>query len=258
MAFDVPMDTNDTKGDMIFMWFDEDYDGQWESDSSEGYFIMGNRPGDSPDTFLFHPIVPNHQSVDTTYIVESTEHGFKKNKGHQQAELRLPFGDECLWYLNVELNDSIGIGVFYQNEGDSVYNPYFDYWFRRVIGKWPINYGAVPDINHLGTLYLDTTTVGIETAGMQRTLPTRISLSQNFPNPFNPTTQINYALPQDAKVRLDIYNLLGQKVATLVDRKQQAGYHSVRWDASSFASGVYFYRLQAGDFVETKRMILLK
>jgi len=89
-------------------------------------------------------------------------------------------------------------------------------------------------------------------------LPTEFKLEQNYPNPFNPITEIEYALPKDCWVKLGIYNLLGQRVATLVNRKQRAGYKAARWDASSFASGIYFYRLQAGNFTKAKKMILLK
>jgi len=89
-------------------------------------------------------------------------------------------------------------------------------------------------------------------------LPEHFHLSQNFPNPFNPITEIKYALPKDCKVRLEVYNILGQRVAGLVDGKQKAGYKTARWDATSFSSGIYFYRLQAGDFVQTRKMVLLK
>ncbi len=89
-------------------------------------------------------------------------------------------------------------------------------------------------------------------------LPESFSLSQNYPNPFNPVTEIRYALPKDCQVRLEVYSILGQRVATLVEGTQEAGYKAVRWDASGVASGIYFYRLQAGSFVESKKMILLK
>ena len=84
------------------------------------------------------------------------------------------------------------------------------------------------------------------------------SLSQNFPNPFNPVTVIEYALPKSGDVSLTIYNLLGEEVTRLVSENQQAGYHKVNLDASSLVSGIYFYRLQAGDFVRTRKMVLLK
>ncbi len=94
-------------------------------------------------------------------------------------------------------------------------------------------------------------------------LPKTFSLSQNYPNPFNPTTVIKYALPKDCHAKLTIYNILGQRVITLVDGPQAAGYKVVQWDSKSqsgneVASGIYFYRLEAGDFVETKKMILLR
>lgn len=89
-------------------------------------------------------------------------------------------------------------------------------------------------------------------------LPTEFALSQNFPNPFNPVTEISYSLPSAADVSLDIYNVVGQKVASLPGGHKEAGTYSVVWDATEFASGVYFYRLTAGDYVETKKMLLLK
>jgi hypothetical protein len=89
-------------------------------------------------------------------------------------------------------------------------------------------------------------------------VPKSFALHQNYPNPFNPVTMINYQLPVINDVELSVYNLLGQKVATLVNERQQAGYHNVEWDASGFASGVYYYRLEAGEFQDVKKMILLR
>jgi flagellar hook assembly protein FlgD len=89
-------------------------------------------------------------------------------------------------------------------------------------------------------------------------VPVEYSLSQNYPNPFNPTTTIAYALPEAARVTVSVYNTLGQVVAELVDGQVEAGYHTVSWEASDVASGVYFYRIEANDFTATKRMILMK
>ncbi len=89
-------------------------------------------------------------------------------------------------------------------------------------------------------------------------LPTDYSLSQNYPNPFNPTTVIEFRVPSSGFVSLKIYDVLGRNVATLVNERQNAGDHSVTFNASNLPSGVYFYRLTAGDFSKTKKMILAK
>jgi photosystem II stability/assembly factor-like uncharacterized protein len=84
------------------------------------------------------------------------------------------------------------------------------------------------------------------------------SLFQNYPNPFNPTTTIRYELPHNSVVQLTVFNTLGQQIATLIRAEQEAGDHKVKFDASAFSSGVYFYRLQAGTYVETKKLLLLR
>jgi len=89
-------------------------------------------------------------------------------------------------------------------------------------------------------------------------LPTSYNLYPNYPNPFNPSTKITYSLPKAGEVNLTIYNILGQKVATLVDGNQRAGRRSIRWDAKGLSSGIYLCRLKAGDYSMTIKMILLK
>ena len=89
-------------------------------------------------------------------------------------------------------------------------------------------------------------------------IPNNFVLEQNYPNPFNPTTIIQYSVPQRSDVILKVYDILGSEVATLVNEEKTGGVYSVNFDASQLSSGIYFYRIQAGSFVETKKMILLK
>ncbi len=89
-------------------------------------------------------------------------------------------------------------------------------------------------------------------------LPKEYSLSQNYPNPFNPVTTINYQIPKDGFVSLKVYDILGKEIATLVNSDKAQGKYTVEFDGSRFASGMYIYKLQSGDFVETRKMMLLK
>ena len=88
--------------------------------------------------------------------------------------------------------------------------------------------------------------------------PVEYSLGQNYPNPFNPTTTIKYSIPKDGFVKLKVYNLLGQEIISLVNNIQKAGKYEVKFDASRFASGVYYYRMESGNYVSMKKMILIK
>ena len=89
-------------------------------------------------------------------------------------------------------------------------------------------------------------------------LPREVALYQNFPNPFNPSTEIKFALPQQSDVTIEVFNILGQKTATVAQGLFPAGYHSVTWNAGSAASGVYYYKLTTGNDVMVKKMMLLK
>ena len=89
-------------------------------------------------------------------------------------------------------------------------------------------------------------------------IPVGYSLSQNYPNPFNPTTLIRYSLGESGRINLRLFDILGNEIAVLVDREETAGVHEVSFDGSNLASGVYFYNLRAGEFNETRKLMLLK
>ncbi len=133
-----------------------------------------------------------------------------------------------------------------------------DYTGSLVVTGTDINH-EVGEMTIPVTFHVQPVSVDEQTSN----LPKEFSLSQNYPNPFNPSTQVNFALPVNAHVNLDIYNIMGQKVKTLVDSDMEAGYKSVTWNGTdangrSVASGTYFYILRAGDKVFTKKMTMLK
>jgi hypothetical protein len=108
-----------------------------------------------------------------------------------------------------------------------------------------------------GSLAVPLSGVSVESP-VSKTIPQSFYMNQNYPNPFNPSTVITYGLPQAARVTATVYNLLGQEVATLFAGQQSAGEHQLSFNASRLGSGVYFYRIQAGNFVEVKRMLFVK
>lgn len=116
---------------------------------------------------------------------------------------------------------------------------------ESALGEWQTVVARLGDQDLLG-------------GGIEIGIPTQFALQGNYPNPFNASTTINYQLPTTSDVKLEVYNLLGRNVATMVDERQQAGYRSVIWDASEVSSGLYFYKLTAGEFTETRRMMLVK
>ncbi|MEE8405339.1 MAG: T9SS type A sorting domain-containing protein [candidate division Zixibacteria bacterium] len=124
---------------------------------------------------------------------------------------------------------------------------YHDYDANGDIAGIRAEYPAFADV------VVDSDPIGVD-------LPTVFALDQNYPNPFNPSTDISFALPTAGRVSLIIYNVLGQEVETLVDGNLDAGNHTVTWEASSYSSGVYFYRLIADNdkFVKTNKMMVLK
>ena len=140
--------------------------------------------------------------------------------------------------VNTKINDGgkFVLGFFpWYSAGQST-SKYLVLWLVRVYGT-------------------TTPATGVEDA---QALPKEFSLEQNYPNPFNPTTTIQYNTPKTGFVSLDVYNLLGQKVATLVNEVVQAGFHTVNFNASNLPSGIYMYQLRTDNFNSIKKMTLLK
>jgi hypothetical protein len=98
----------------------------------------------------------------------------------------------------------------------------------------------------------------ITSTDLSEVIPTEFLLHQNYPNPFNPSTKIEFKIPEAGLVNLKVYDILGSEVSTLVNEVKLVGSYEVEFDASTLASGIYFYRIQSGNFIETKKMVLLK
>lgn len=125
-------------------------------------------------------------------------------------------------------------------------------------GQLPLNYYYYSIIAHPGQTDVNFNFTLTDVEQDQSAIPNEFSLMQNFPNPFNPSTVIKYTLPIRSMVSLTLYNVLGREVTTLVNEVKEAGKYDIDFNGSSLTSGVYFYRLQAGSFVQTRKMILLK
>jgi len=146
-------------------------------------------------------------------------------------------GYKAVFNIEAELNPR------YHSSGDS--SIYMDFTYAAEIVK-------------SGLALLLTIDGNIASTVKTEVIPTAWTLLQNYPNPFNPKTTIHYALSSQINVRLVIYNILGQVVSVLVNEEQPAGIYRATWDAAKMPSGVYFYRLTAGEFVETKKMLLVR
>lgn len=165
-----------------------------------------------------------------------------------QADMNVPLrGDEtklvALWHFNEPYN-----ATFFQTH-DATANA---------------NDGTLLGYGDSDLPFVPSGAMGIETDVPDQTgddinqIPATFALYQNYPNPFNPVTQIEYDLPQNAQVKLGLFDILGRKIKILLDEGKQAGYHTYKFDAGNLASGVYLYRIQADNFISTKKMLLMK
>jgi len=156
------------------------------------------------------------------------------------------------------------IKAYYSQDGDIIRLGMVDAKGQKFIPKGKTEVIEIDgEVEILSILAADKSSQPVPFKFNNIILPREFSLDQNYPNPFNPTTTIKFALPKSSSVNLEIYNILGRKVTTLINDQLDAGFHTVKWNSTDsegreVATGVYFYRLKAGDFVKSKKMLLLK
>jgi hypothetical protein len=209
-------------------------------------FIPGTNPGFNDRGVRLsanHPVISDQFQQDSSYT-STLSH----------------YADAVLGLIDPTIN-SVCVTSFNEWHEDTQIEP--------SIVSSPTNNDGTPDYEYTqgyyykgyGTDYLQVikdkfgSTTGIT---VQNNLPKSFALNQNYPNPFNPSTAISYRLSAVSQTTLKVYNVLGEEVATLVNGVQQAGEHTVNFNATNLTSGIYLYKLQAGNFVETKKMILMK
>jgi hypothetical protein len=149
-----------------------------------------------------------------------------------------------------------GLGVYFSTDTGATWNyaGLDSITVNRLVSYGDSTYAATNN----GLYILTRTAVNVTSVRQAGNVPMSYALFQNYPNPFNPSTTIRFQLAASSRVTLKIYDVLGREVASLVDGQMNAGVHQVTFDAAKFASGIYFYRIQAGSFTATKKLMLLK
>jgi CubicO group peptidase (beta-lactamase class C family) len=220
--------------------------------------LQTNKYFNTPDICRFTTVGP--VTLDSLYVVDHTTYftvkPFVRNLSATttitNASVRLICNDP--WITSISptsrpLPNIIPGAVVSSSSGftvsvDSTFTDYFNFQVEVMSDGWTYWKDSLQII------------VGVEEEPYE--IPTEFSLSQNFPNPFNPSTTIKYSVPQITNVVIKVFDVLGSEVATLVNEEKPVGIYELTWNAEQLPSGVYFYQLKAGSFVETKKMLLLK
>lgn len=243
-------------------------------DNGKKYFILRERrsityPNYSQSFERVDSVLGKIYRYDSYYLPEkeivaedlTTEDGETPLVNNYMTPLFSP-GSSCKSFTSDLLGSrryGLSFSVFVDGIGGVDYSLASGLGISEFVKVWEIGYfyysklrGAI--IN--GQLLGDTTLTDVKTA--PDNLPVNFNLFQNYPNPFNPTTVIKYSLPKEARISLNIYNILGQKVKELVNQIKAPGVYEVNFDGSQLSSGIYFYRLQAGGNIATKKLIIAK
>jgi hypothetical protein len=227
------------------------YDMDLWANTNGDFYYDANWQGESP-TWLCDGVDPASRSI------YADKNGFvsRGNSGIGQIS-GIIFGPDGTGMIKYTWADEVSVtdpnneaqGVFFINNGGAFDGAYTDY--------------SDAGYAYIGTFYdaYDSVTgkiVAVPEVAVDDAAPASFAVAQNSPNPFNPTTTINYTVPESGNVTVDIFNVAGQKVASLVNGQMSAGSHSVVWNAAKCSAGVYFYTVKAGNHTKTMKMTLLK
>jgi hypothetical protein len=267
LAFDLLADSSNTVGDWVSVGIDDNGNRFFDSDSSEGTLSLRNDYlGLDLDDLNFLPLL---SASDDSFVNETGnqvsitdwDFGVKSSDMHQQAEIRIPFGSNPKSKLNSGPGKTIYVWVGTADAGDLYIHNGFLYANEMAYWPWQGIFYYFPQ--KLAQIHLSASPTGLPEEESEKIVTNNFRLQQNYPNPFNPSTVINYQLTYPARVEVNIYNILGQKIKNLVDGFRVKGNHSVVWDGKDqngkeVASGIYFYKIIAGDHTSVRKMVLLK
>ena len=257
-----------------WLWFDDGRIIIRNQITPEGFDFFDSGVAYTPNEYFHFEIRTDPLNGRIYYLIDGNQF-FDGNLFEGSAPERILFA-----HLNHQTTDVFEIDNFHISTLSEPDFPRFQ--FRKESGgiasgsSAEITFDVMTDFAAIGVYEFDLEITTNDAANPVITVPVRYTvtddpvsadqeqlagefrLNQNYPNPFNPSTYITYALPEQADVRLEVFTINGQRVAVLVDETRQAGEHQVAFDASGLASGVYLYRLQAGPFTKTQRMVLVK
>ncbi|MBK9097227.1 MAG: T9SS type A sorting domain-containing protein [bacterium] len=198
----------------------------------------------------------------TLYALVDTKLLISEDGGISWFTRTIPESDMIVADHSGRIYRNAGIGVQYSSDKGITWIPVDNSGLNNWVNEMAINQNNRIYLATTSGVYFgegDSIVVSVENTEPAKTF----FLSQNYPNPFNPVTKIKYSIPQDVRgekqeVMLKIYDVLGREIATLVNEEKPAGEYEVEFDGSALPSGIYFYRLKAGAFSETRKMVLLK
>jgi hypothetical protein len=266
---------NAAENDGLQYLFDGDYDTHAHP-ITDGFAILCTMPTSTPSMELtLTPYNPPIQipagggTFDYNIAVENT--GSTGYWGSVWCTATLPSGSEVVTLGPV----SLFFGPGFSGDRDRMQTipgraPAGDYTYNGYVGIFPVVVWASDSFpftklttGYNGTTYPEWANDGEPfedwfTTGNEEAIPRVYSLGQNYPNPFNPLTTIHFALPEDSHVKLAVYDLMGRQVALLVNGNRQAGAHEVAFRADALASGLYLYRIEAGDFTAVRKLVVIK